>query len=210
VQFFFDHGQGRGASRRLILQAKKNEQNPRRPTPSGPPDFLELSQLDEISANGRWADSRRVSHACWNGEGSRTRWRTIQAVWRRRRQLNHTHGFREAEALGNYYNIYYKRIGGVGWKRGMKTALDGFKAAHLGILIQPRVRPSPTPAATTTPSMSADALAQRAPLPAPRQRQAPQVAGPTASPALPAHAYSIASAIPSPSAKPSPSGGEEP
>jgi len=138
------------------LHPKASPENPPAPLPATSPELPELSQLDEIfkqTSLGKTADEYRM----------RVEWRKLQnqvenepAVVAAKKTAEAAHtDLEKRKRLGDYYNIYYERMQALAGTPEMKAALDGFKAGHLGMLVQPRVRPAPSPASSATPAPSA-------------------------------------------------------
>ncbi len=113
-------------------------------SPSPIPEVPELSQLDQAfkqTSLGKAADQYRL----------RIEWRKLL------NRVGHEPGviaaktaaessrtdLEKRERLRDYYNIYYGRMRALASSAEMKSALDTFKAEHLKLLDQPRVRPSP-------------------------------------------------------------------
>jgi len=135
------------------LHAKASPENPPAPIPASSPELPELSQLDEIfkqTSLGKTADEYRMH----------VEWRKLQnqvandpaVVAAKKTAASARTDLEKRKRLGDYYNIYYERMQALAGTPEMKAALDGFKAGHLGMLIQPRVRPSPSPAPSATPA----------------------------------------------------------
>jgi len=134
------------------LHAKASPENPPAPIPASSPELPELSQLDEIfkqTSLGKTADEYRMH----------VEWRKLQnqvandpaVVAAKKTAASARTDLEKRKRLGDYYKIYYERMQALAGTPEMKAALDGFKAGHLGMLIQPRVRPSPAPSATPAP-----------------------------------------------------------
>jgi hypothetical protein len=203
------HGQGAVQST-VDVQAKKNEQNPPAPTPSGSPELPELSQLDEIfkqTSLGKTADEYRT-HVEWRRLQNQVANDPAVVAAKKAAESAHT-DLEKRKRLGNYYNTYYKRMEALAGSAEMKAALAGFKAAHLGMLIQPRVRPSPSPTLLATPSPTATPVPSEPPLPSAAPSPSPPTGGPAPSPAILPTPIPLPSALSLPSAAPSPSGTQE-
>ena len=138
------------------LRAKGNQENPPAAIPASSPELPELSQLDEIfkqTSLGKTADEYRMH----------VEWRKLQnqvandpaVVAAKKTAASARTDLEKRKRLGDYYNIYYERMQALAGTPEMKAALDGFKAGHLAMLVQPHVRPSPSPAASATPAPSA-------------------------------------------------------
>jgi hypothetical protein len=138
------------------LHAKGNQENPSAATPAISPALPELSQLDEIfkqTSLGKTADEYRM----------RVEWRKLQnqvandrsVVAAKKAAASARTDLEKRKRLGDYYKIYYERMQALAGSPEMKAALDGFKAGHLAMLVQPRVRPTPSPASSATPPPSA-------------------------------------------------------
>ena len=126
------------------------------PIPEKSPELPELSQLDEIfkqTSLGKTADEYRMH----------VEWRKLQnqvandpaVVAAKKTAASARTDLEKRKLLGDYYKIYYERMQALAATPEMKAALDGFKAGHLGMLVQPRVRPTPSPAPSATPVPSA-------------------------------------------------------
>jgi hypothetical protein len=117
-----------------------------------PPEVPELSQLDQAfkqSSLGKAADEYRT----------RVEWRRLQneaindpaiIVAKKSADAART-DLEKRERLRDYYNIYYGRMRARASSAELKNAIDTFKAEHLKLLDQPRVRPSddaPIPVST--------------------------------------------------------------
>src|ERR1700686_3488750 len=120
------------------------------------PELPELSQLDEIfkqTSLGKAADDYRMH----------VEWRKLQnqvandpaVVAAKKTAASARTDLEKRKRLGDYYKIYYERMQALAATPEMKAALDGFKAWHLWMLAQPRVRPTPWPAPRPTPAPSA-------------------------------------------------------
>src|ERR1700736_6256799 len=120
------------------------------------PELPELSQLDEIfkqTSLGKTADAYRMH----------VEWRKLQnqvandpsVVAAKKAAASARTDLEKRKRLGDYYKIYCERMQALAGSPEMKAALDGFKAGHLGMLAQPRVRPTPSPASSATPAPSA-------------------------------------------------------
>ena len=119
------------------------------PEPNGP-DIPELPQLDEAfkpKSLGKEADERRL-HIQWrqlknqvvNDPQVRAAKASAQAA---RTDLE------KRNRLRNYYDIFYGRMSARASSPEMKLALEVVKSAHLGLLDQPRVRPSSSASPTS-------------------------------------------------------------
>ncbi len=129
--------------------------------PNGP-NLPELPQLDEAfkpKSLGKEADERRV-HIQWrqlkNQVENDPQVRAAKAfVQTARTDLERRNRFR------NYYDIYYTRMSALASSPELKVALEALKSAHVGLLAQPRVRPSPS--ASPTPDAAAKVAALNLP-----------------------------------------------
>ncbi len=135
------------------LHAKANPEILPTPIPEKSPELPELSQLDEIfkqTSLGTTADEYRMH----------VEWRKLQnqvandpaVVAAKKTAASARTDLEKRKLLGDYYKIYYERMQALAATPEMKAALDGFKAGHLGMLLQPRVRPTPSPAPSATPA----------------------------------------------------------
>jgi len=135
------------------LHAKANTEILPTPIPEKSPELPELSQLDEIfkqTSLGKTADEYRM----------RVEWRKLQnqvandpaVVAAKKTAASARTDLEKRKLLGDYYRTYYERMQALAATPEMKAALDGFKAGHLGMLLQPRVRPTPSPAPSATPA----------------------------------------------------------
>jgi hypothetical protein len=135
------------------LHTKANPEILPTPIPEKSPELPELSQLDEIfkqTSLGKTADEYRM----------RVEWRKLQnqvandpAVVAAKKTAEAARtDLEKRKRLGDYYKTYYERMQALAATPEMKAALDGFKAGHLGMLLQPRVRPTPSPAPSATPA----------------------------------------------------------
>jgi hypothetical protein len=138
------------------------------PEPNGP-NIPELPQLDEAfkpKSLGKEADERRV-HIQWrqlkNQVENDPQVRAAKAfVQTARTDLERRNRFR------NYYDIYYTRMSALASSPELKAALHALKSAHVGLLAQPRVRPSPSASPTPdTSKAAAPNLPKRAERPSP-------------------------------------------
>ena len=120
-------------------------------TPANPPDVPELSKLDEAfkqTSLGKAADEyrlriemRRLQNLVVNDPAVLA---AKDAAESARTDLE------KRQRLRDYYNIYYGRMRSLTSNSETQEAVDKFKAAHLVLLNQPRVRhetdgPLPTP-----------------------------------------------------------------
>jgi uncharacterized surface protein with fasciclin (FAS1) repeats len=118
------------------------------PEPNGP-DIPELSQLDQAfkqTSLGKQADQYRV-HIQWRQlKNQVVNDPQVQAAkastGAARTDLERRNRFRD------YYNIYYQRMLALASTPEMKASLEALKNSHVGLLAQPRVRPSPSASAT--------------------------------------------------------------
>ena len=139
---------GQDAAPAIVDLPTEKTQTPT-PAPSPIPEVPELSQLDQAfkqTSLGKAADEYRV----------RVEWRRLQnrvidepdivaakaAVQSARTDLE------KRDRLRDYYNVYYGRMRALASSDEMRKALDTFKAEHLKLLDQPRVRPVPGVSAT--------------------------------------------------------------
>jgi uncharacterized surface protein with fasciclin (FAS1) repeats len=143
------------------------------PEPNGP-NLPELPQLDEAfkpKSLGKEADERRV-HIQWrqlkNQVANDPQVRAAKAFAQTART-----DLERRNRLRNYYDIYYTRMSALASSPELKVALEALKSAHVGLLAQPRVRPSPSA------SPASDAAAKVAALNLPKQAEQPL---PSASP----------------------------
>jgi hypothetical protein len=129
------------------LPTEKTQTAP--PSPSPIQDVPELSQLDQAfkqSSLGKAADEYRV----------RVEWRRLQnrvvdepdIVAAKAAAQSARTDLEKRDRLRDYYNIYYGRMRALASNEEMRKALDAFKAEHLKLLDQPRVRPVPGTSAT--------------------------------------------------------------
>jgi hypothetical protein len=143
---------GQDAAQSTVDLHAKGE-NPPAAIPASSPELPELSQLDEIfkqTSLGKTADEYRM----------RVEWRKLQnqvandpaVVAAKKAAASARTDLAKRKRLGEYYKIYYERMQALAGSPEMKAALDGFKAGHLAMLVQPRVRPAPSPAPSTTPA----------------------------------------------------------
>ena len=138
------------------LHAKGNQENPPAAIPASSPELPELSQLDEIfkqTSLGKTADAYRM-HVEWRKLQNQVANDPAVVAAKKAAESAHT-DLEKRKRLGEYYKIYYERMQALAASPEMKAALDGFKAGHLAMLVQPRVRPTPSPAASATPAPSA-------------------------------------------------------
>jgi Secreted and surface protein containing fasciclin-like repeats len=114
------------------------------PEPSGP-NIPELPQLDEAfkpKSLGKEVDERRIH----------IQWRQLKNQVVNDPQVRAANAFAQTartdlekrKRLRNYYNIYYGRMSALASSPELKLALEAVKNAHVGLLDQPRVRPSPS------------------------------------------------------------------
>ena len=138
------------------LHAKASPENPPAPIPANSPELPELSQLDEIfkqTSLGKTADEYRM-HVEWRKLQNQVANDPAVVAAKKAAESART-DLEKRKRLGDYYKIYYERMQALAATPEMKAALDGFKAGHLAMLVQPRVRPTPSPAASATPAPSA-------------------------------------------------------
>jgi hypothetical protein len=113
------------------------------PEKSPPPDVPELSQLDQVfkqTSLGKAADEYRT----------RIEWRKLQneavndpaVIAAKKAAESAPTDLEKRERLREYYEVYYGRMRARASSAEMKSALDSFKAEHVKLLDQPRVRPS--------------------------------------------------------------------
>jgi hypothetical protein len=125
------------------------------PVPNGP-NFPEISQLDEAfkqKSLGKEVDERRL-HIEWRQLKNQMVNDPEVLVAKAAAQAART-DLEKRNRLRNYYNVYYERMSALAPSAEIKLALQGFQAAHVGQLSQPRVRPSPgapPPAPKPTPA----------------------------------------------------------
>ena len=137
------------------LHAKASPENPPAPIPASSPELPELSQLDEIfkqTSLGKTADEYRM-HVEWRKLQNQVANDPAVVAAKKAAESAHT-DLEKRKRLGDYYKIYYERMQALAATPEMKAALDGFKAGHLAMLVQPRVRPTPSPAPSATPAPS--------------------------------------------------------
>ena len=113
-------------------------------SPSPIAEVPELSQLDQAfkqTSLGKAADEYRVRVECRRLQNLVADEPAIvvakQAAQSARTDLE------KRELLREYYNIYYGRMRALASNDETRKALDTFKAEHLKLLDQPRVRPAP-------------------------------------------------------------------
>jgi hypothetical protein len=134
------------------LPTEKTQTPAPSPSPSAMPEVPELSQLDQAfkqSSLGKAADEYRV----------RVEWRRLQnlvadepaVVTAKAAAQSARTDLEKRDRLRDYYNIYYGRMRALASSDEMRKALDTFKAEHLKLLDQPRVRPAPGASATFDP-----------------------------------------------------------
>ena len=130
------------------------------PEPNGP-NLPELPQLDEafkLKSLGKEADERRL-HIQWrqlkNQVANDPQVRAAKAFAQTART-----DLERRNRLRNYYDIYYTRMSALASSPELKLALEALKSAHVGLLAQPRVRPSPSasPASDTAAKVAAPNL----------------------------------------------------
>jgi hypothetical protein len=134
---------GQDAAPAIVDLPTEKTQTPA-PSPSPIPEVPELSQLDQAfkqTSLGKAADEYRV----------RVEWRRLQnlvvdepavVAAKAAAQAART-DLEKRDRLRDYYNIYYGRMRSLASSDEMRKALDTFKAEHLKLLDQPRVRPVP-------------------------------------------------------------------
>jgi hypothetical protein len=138
------------------LRAKANPEILPTPIPANSPDLPELSQLDEIfkqTSLGKTADDYRM-HVEWRKLQNQVANDPAVVAAKKTAAAART-DLEKRKRLGDYYKIYCERMQALAATPEMKAALDGFKTGHLGMLAQPRVRPTPSPAPIATPAPSA-------------------------------------------------------
>jgi hypothetical protein len=135
----------------LFPEQEEEEPSPT-PPPNGP-ELPELKQLDESfkpKSLGTDADALHV-HVLWRELKNRTvNDPEVQAA-KKYAQAART-DLEKRNRLGNYYEVYYRRMSALATTPELKVALQAQKDNHQGMLAQPRVRPSPTPEPSGTPS----------------------------------------------------------
>jgi len=195
---------GQDVAQSTINAARTNEEIPPIATPSGSPQLPDVSQLDEVfkqTSLGQTGDEFR-RHAEWRRLQNQVA--NDPAVVAAKKATEHTRtDIEKRKRLNDYYNIYYKRMEALAQTPDMKAALDELKAVHLGILAQPRVRPTPTPSPTATPTPSPVAPAVHIEPPLPSAAPAP-TAAPAPSPNILPTPIPSPAVVPSPGASPSP------
>ena len=131
------------------LPTEKTQTPSPAPSPSPIPEVPELSQLDQAfkqTSLGKAADEYRL----------RVEWRRLQnlvthepdIVSAKEAAQSARTDLEKREKLRDYYNVYYGRMRVLASSDEMRKALDTFKAEHLKLLDQPRVRPVPGESAT--------------------------------------------------------------
>jgi hypothetical protein len=149
------------------LRTKASPENLPTPLPANSPELPELSQLDEIfkqTSLGKTADDYRTH----------VEWRKLQnqvandpaVVAAKKTAASARTDLEKRKRLGDYYKIYYERMQALAATPELKAALDGFKAGHLGMLLQPRVRPMPTPSPAPAATPAPSATSAGSPVPA--------------------------------------------
>ena len=130
--------------------AKQAEQTPQpSATPAGPAAVPELKELDEAfkqTSMGKAGDAQRL----------RLEWRRLRNQVANDPDLIATKRAADAartdlekrERLRAYYKLYYARLRRLSLSPAMKGHIDEMEAMQLGLIAQPRVRPSAQPAAT--------------------------------------------------------------
>jgi hypothetical protein len=194
----------RGEAQSTANPAKTNEEIPPIAVPSGSPQLPDVSQLDEVfkqNSLGQKGDEFR-RHVEWRRLQNQVVNDPAVVAAKKAAEATHT-DLEKRERLSDYYNIYYKRMEALAETPDMKAALDGLKAAHLGMLVQSRVRPTPTPSPTATPTPSPAAPAVQIEPPLPSAAPAPTDA-PVPSPNILPTPIPSAAVVPSPAASPSP------
>jgi|SRR5438876_1698945 len=136
------------------LQSRTDQEAVPAATPSNPPDVPELSKLDEAfkqTSLGKAADEyrlrielRRLQNLVVNDGAVLAAKAAAESA---RTDLE------KRQRLRDYYNIYYGRMRSLTSNPETQAALEKFKAEHLVLLNQPRVRHEtdgalPTPAHT--------------------------------------------------------------
>jgi hypothetical protein len=131
------------------LPTEKTQTPSPAPSPSPIPEVPELSQLDQAfkqTSLGKAADEYRL----------RVEWRRLQNLVAHEPEIvsakeaaqSARTDLEKREKLRGYYNAYYGRMRALASSDEMRKALDTFKAEHLKLLDQPRVRPVPGESAT--------------------------------------------------------------
>ena len=120
------------------------------PAPNGP-ELPEISQLDKTFSQpkslGKDADALRID----------VEWRQLRNRIVNDPEVQTAKAYAQAartdlekrKRLSAYYDVYYERMSALATTPEIKLALQVQKAAHQGLLAQPRVRPSPTPEGTS-------------------------------------------------------------
>jgi hypothetical protein len=196
-----------GVAQSTVNPAKTNEEIPPIAVPSASPQLPDVSQLDEVfkqTSLGQKGDEFR-RHVEWRRLENQVANDPAVVAAKKAAEAAHT-DLEKRKRLSDYYNIYYKRMEALAETPDMKAALAGLKAGHLGMLAQPRVRPTPTPSptATPTPSPIAPAVHIEPPLPSAAPAPSPAAAGPAPSPNILPTPIPAAGVIPSPGTSPSP------
>jgi hypothetical protein len=125
------------------------------PEPTGP-NLPELSQLDEAFKQrslGKEADARRL-HIEWRQLKNQVANDPLVRAALATTQTART-DLEKRKRLRDHYNVYYARMSALASSVEIKLALESLKTLHLGMLAQPRVRPSTDdslPAATPFPT----------------------------------------------------------
>jgi hypothetical protein len=137
------HGQDAAPSI-VNLPTEKTQTATSAPSPSPIPEVPELSQLDQVfkqTSLGKAADQYRL-RIQWRGLENRVVHEPAVMAAKAAAESART-DLEKRERLRDYYNIYYGRMRALASSAELKSALDTFKAEHLKLLDQPRVRPTP-------------------------------------------------------------------
>ena len=129
-----------------LVPDKTNSTPTRKPDSPASRSSVPLSQLDaafQQSPLGQAREEQRL-HLEWRQLQNRAA-QDPSVIAAKIATTNVKTDLEKRDRLRNYYNIYYAKMQGLTSSPQMKGYLEGKKAAALGSLAQPRVRPDPTP-----------------------------------------------------------------
>jgi hypothetical protein len=114
--------------------------------PSGAPDLSQLDEAFKPAPMSKEAQEYKL----------RVEWRQLQNRTENDAAVTEAKDYAEAaptdlekrHRLRAYYETYYKRMRALAETPEMKAYLDAQMNGHIGMLAQPRVRPTPTPTPT--------------------------------------------------------------
>jgi hypothetical protein len=134
------------------LYEGQEQPEPTPPPPPNGPELPELKQLDETfkpPSLGTDAELTKI-RVEWRQLRNRTVNDPAVQAAKAYAQSART-DLEKRNRLREYYNIYYQRMSTLTTNAEIKSALEGQKGGHQGLLAQPRVRPTPPGSPTPSP-----------------------------------------------------------